>query len=214
MPDPSTPWHPEVLPAEWSRASGALASRSALDGFYLAGGTGLALQFGHRRSADLDLFRETDFDAAAVRDRLRNLEELGALETAPGTLHLRLHDVKVSVLHYPYPRLYPLQTFGRLPVADPRDIACMKIEAIASRGSRRDFVDLYVAATAYGLDQILEWFGRKYASVSYSRTHLFKALTYFLDAEQEPMPDMLAPLDWSVVREYFVRTVPRLPRLV
>ena len=112
------------------------------------------------------------------------------------------------------PRLYPLQTFGNLSVADVRDIACMKLEAIASRGSRHDFVDAYVAATAYGLEQIVDWFGHKYASVSYSRTHLFKALTYFADAEQEPMPDMLTPLDWAVVRQYFLVHVPRLPRLV
>ena len=135
------------------------------------------------------------------------------METAPGKVHLQLHGVKVSFFHYPYPPLFPLHTFGHLSVADARDIACMKLEAIANRGSRRDFVDMYLAATAYGLGQIVDWFGRKYASVSYSRTHLFKALTYFVDAEQEPMPDMLIPLDWTVVREYFLVHVPRLPRL-
>jgi hypothetical protein len=211
-PEPG-PFHPDVLPAGWARAADALASRSVLEGFYLAGGTGLALQFGHRRSADLDLFRYTEFDAVALRDRLRDLDGLAALEIAPRTMHLQLHGVKVSFLHYPYPELFPLRPFGRLAVADARDIACMKLDAIAHRGSRRDFVDLYVAGSTYGLAEIVDWFARKYSSVPYSRTHLFKALTYFVDAEREPMPDMLVSLEWTNVRAYFLTQAPRLPRL-
>ena len=70
MPEHRVAWHPEVLPDAWVRAAGDLASRSVLDGFYLAGGTGLALQYGHRRSVDLDLFREREFDSARIGDRL------------------------------------------------------------------------------------------------------------------------------------------------
>lgn len=101
-----------------------------------------------------------------------------------------------------------------LTVADPRDIACMKFDAIANRGSRRDFVDLYMAARTYGFREILEWFSTKYAATPYNRVHLFKSLTYFKDAEQEPMPDMLVPIDWTAVRYFFLAEVPRLPRLL
>jgi hypothetical protein len=128
-------WYVEVLPEEWSRAQQVLANRGLLEGFYLAGGTGLALTFGHRRSVDLDLFSEREFDSGRLRDRLRG-QHLADLEIGPGTLHLTLHGVKVSFLHYPYPLLFPARQFGKLAVADPRDIACMKVEAIASRGSR------------------------------------------------------------------------------
>lgn len=213
MPDDQPLWHPEVLPEGWARAAADLAVRSVLDGFYLAGGTGLALHLGHRRSVDLDLFSETEFASTALRDRLRDLEGRLKLETAPGTVHLRLHGTKVSFLHYPYPLLFPTRQFEGLAVADPRDIACMKLDAIANRGSRRDFVDLCLAANSYGLHEICEWFGTKYAAVSYSRTHLFKALTYFTDAEQQPMPDMILPLDWAAVKQFFLTEVPRLPRL-
>ena len=101
-----------------------------------------------------------------------------------------------------------------LTVADPRDIACMKFDAIANRGSRRDFVDLYMAARTYGFREILEWFSTKYAATPYNRVHLFKSLTYFKDAEQEPMPDMLVTIDWTAVRYFFLAEVPRLPRLL
>jgi hypothetical protein len=206
-------WHPEVLPGAWARTASDLAARSALDGFYLAGGTGLALHTGHRRSVDLDLFGEAEFDSSALRDQLRDLAGLSKLETARGTLHLQLHGVKVSFLHYPYPLLFPRLSYGSLLVADPRDIACMKVEAIASRGTRRDFFDLYVAAQAYGLGSILDWFSTKYASVSYSRAHLLKSLAYFKDAEYDPQPDLLVPLDWATVTRFFLSEVPRLTRL-
>ena len=210
MPERPSEWHPEVLPEAWSRATNDLARRSLLAGFYLAGGTGLTLQFGHRRSADLDLFREAEFDSADLRDRLRGQDGLGRVALAKGTAHLTLHGVKVSFLHYPYPLLFPLRLYGNIEVAHPCDIACMKIEAISSRGSRRDFVDLYLVAQEYGLRELFECFAKKYAAVSYSRTHLLKALTYFRDAEEEPLPDMLVPLDWSAVTQYFTSETPRL----
>lgn len=135
------------------------------------------------------------------------------MELASGTVYLVLHGVKVSILHYPYPLLFPAAEFDGLAVADPRDIACMKVDAIGSRGARRDFVDLYVAANTYGLPSIFEWFEKKYASAVYNRAHLLKALTYFADAEQEPLPDMLIPLDWRAVTRYFIHEVPRLARI-
>jgi hypothetical protein len=213
MTPPTPDWHPEVLPDRWSQAAADLTTLFVLDGFYLAGGTGLALQLGHRRSVDLDLFRESEFASADLRDRMRSLDGLQKLETARGTVHAQLHDVKISFLHYPYPLLFGVGRFEALDVADPRDIACMKLEAVANRGSRRDFVDLYLAATIYGLPQLLDWFGQKYASARYSRTHLFKALTYFADAETDPMPEMFVPLEWPTVVQYFQSEAPRLTRL-
>ena len=206
-------WHREVLPPGWFEAARRLADCSVLDGFYLAGGTGLALHVGHRRSVDLDLFQEAEFSSTGLRDRLRATEGLARLETAPGTVHLQLGGVKVSFLRYPYPLLFPVSRFDVLVVADPRDIACMKIDAVANRGSRRDFVDLYIAARLYGLGRILEWFVEKYASVAYSRTHLLKALTYFEDAEHDPPPDLLVPVSWSEVRTFFRTEAPALLRV-
>jgi hypothetical protein len=109
--------------------------------------------------------------------------------------------------------LFPLRRFDALEIADPRDIACMKVEAIAHRGSRRDFIDLFVAGRELGLPNILQWFSRKYASVAYNRVHVLKALAYFADAEEEPLPHLLVPLEWSAVKGYFTSEVPRLARV-
>ena len=142
--------------------------------------------------------------------RLSGVDGLQVRQASAGTLHVELHDVLVSLLHYPYPPLFPLLRFEPLALADLRDIACMKVGTIASRGSRRDFVDLYMRAQTCGLREILAWFETKYAGAGHSLVHVFKALTYFRDAEHEPMPDMLVPLDWAEVQTFFTREVPRL----
>lgn len=107
--------------------------------------------------------------------------------------------------------LFPFAAFRGIPLADPRDIACMKVTAIASRGTKRDFVDLYEAAQRPGgLRAILGWFSGKYAAANYSRPHLLKSLTFFNDAERDTMPDMLVPTDWAEVQRYFRTEVPQL----
>lgn len=111
-----------------------LSARSVLGEFHLAGGTGLALSFGHRRSVDLDLFTQREFNPDDLRAQLSGLAGLRVRQATRGTLHLELGDILVSFLHYPYPLLFQPLQFGVLAVADPRDIACIKLEAIASRG--------------------------------------------------------------------------------
>jgi hypothetical protein len=86
----------------------------------------------------------------------------------------------------------------------------MKLSAIASRGTKRDFVDLYVLAQQYGLDQLLIWFQKKYVQTNYSMVHVLKSLAYFEEAEQDPMPDMLVPLSWDEVKQFFTHEAARL----
>jgi hypothetical protein len=134
---------------------------------------------------------------------MKSLAGLAVAAQAPDTLHVTVQTIKVSFLAYPYPVLFPFATFLGVNAADPRDIACMKLSAVASRGTKRDFVDLYVTSKQYGLAQLLELFKQKYADVNHSLTHVLKSLTWFEDAEKEPMPDMLAPLAWEDVKRFF-----------
>jgi hypothetical protein len=73
----------------------------------------------------------------------------------------------------------------------------MKMSAVASQGTRRDFVDLYATARRYGLRALLDLFRQKFAAARYNMVHVFKSLTYFEDAEREPELALLAPLDWG-----------------
>lgn len=204
-------WHCEVLePPSLSVLDRASESR-LLQGFYLAGGTGLALRLGHRKSDDLDFFSSKPFSAQDLLDTLSR--RFGGVELRAAqrqTLHVRVRNTEVSFLGYRYPLLFPVARFGAVAVADPRDIACMKLSAIASRGTRRDFLDLFAVARTHSLAALLEMFERKYRAVPHSRLHLLKSLVYFDDAEKDPVPQMLVSSDWDEVKRFFVMQVTRL----
>ena len=203
-------WRPETLTRATANTLRALEERALLRGAYLAGGTGLALRLGHRRSLDLDFFLPDAFAEDFLLQRIQALPDVAVVGQAPQTLHLTVQGVKVSFLGYAYPVLYPFAPFMGAPVADPRDIACMKIAAIASRGAKRDFIDLYAACQRFDIAELLQLFARKYAATRYNRLHILKSLTYFADADKDPPPHMLIPLDWRTVKEFFEREAPEL----
>ena len=210
MEEKESVWHRETVDAGVEHTLNALQRIPIVAPFYLAGGTGLALQLGHRRSVDLDFFLAQDFNEDHVVQNVQHLEGFSLVSKQPGTIYANIQGTKVSFLAYAYPVLFPFRLFLGTNVADPRDIGCMKVSAIASRGTKRDFVDLYVLTRHHGLEQLLGWFKRKYAQTNYSLVHVLKSLTYFEEAEQDPMPDMLQPLSWEEVKQFFTREAPRL----
>jgi hypothetical protein len=178
-------------------------------GFYLAGGSGLCLRLAHRRSIDLDLFRDHEFDPEELLADLQSRGvSLSDVRSKPNTLWFELEHVQVSLMRFPYPILEPTETAADIPVASLADIAAMKVEAIASRGARKDFVDLYsICHAGLGLSDALSAFERRFASAHPDVLHRLKALTYFDDAEREPELLMLVPVSWQDVRSFFEREV-------
>jgi hypothetical protein len=174
-------------------------------GFYLAGGTGLCLRLAHRRSVDLDLFRDEPFDPESL---LRELEAKGLqfanARSKPNTLWIEVANVSTSFMLFPYPCIGPAEPGLGVPIATLADIAAMKIEAIASRGARKDFYDLYfICKDSGGLHFALQAFEKRFASAHPDMMHRLKALTFFDDAEREPEPLLLQPVTWQAVRQYF-----------
>lgn len=203
--------HPRVLSGEAWGVVRRLAAAGVLDGWTLAGGTGLALQFGHRYSEDLDLFRAGPFDAAALATNLSTIGKTSVQSRSEDTLHAVLDGLRVSFLAARPALLFPGTEYRGLTVADPRDIAVMKVVAIGGRGSRKDFVDLYFylrsGATLKGVFILLE---RRFTALDYNEYHLLKSLAYFEDAETEPMPDMIRDVAWSEIRSAIEAEVRRL----
>ena len=177
--------------------------------FYLAGGTALALQLGHRRSVDLDWFCN-----AALPDPLRLAAELRdsgiglrSVTTERGTLHATFGGVRVSFLEYRYRLLRPLlrDASSRLRLASRQDLACMKLAAVAQRGSKKDFVDIFALGQRLTLRDMLAAYRRKYEVEDIG--HVLYALSYFDDADAERMPVMLRPWTWVQIKTTIGRWV-------
>ncbi len=169
--------------------------------FYLAGGTGLALQLGHRQSIDLDWFSEQNFSNEKIKNNLALLGSFKLLGEEKGTIHGTLDEIRVSFFYYGYKLLFPLIKFGNIDLADERDIAAMKIDAISSRGSKKDFIDLYFLSEKYSLTELIDFFEKKYKGIEYNKLHILKSLSYFDDAESEPMPIMVKEIEWEKIKD-------------
>ena len=186
--------------------------RTALKPFHfvLAGGTALALYLGHRVSVDLDFFSEDPFSTENI------YREIGAaglnplvLQEEKGTLTLSIAETKVSFFHYPYPFVEKKVKWKGLSVAGVIDIAAMKLLAIAQRGARRDFVDLYYISQDIPFRKIAENVVRRFGGNRINPVHLGKSLIYFVDAECDPDPQYVgrSRLVWKEVKQFFVKNV-------
>jgi hypothetical protein len=205
--------HVEILRRDQEAVLNEIGSVATENGFYLAGGTALALHLGHRRSEDFDWFTETSIEDPKVLET--NLRKWGlsltAQQVSPGTLHGVINDVHVSFLEYRYPLLKVAVEWPdfHCRLADVADICCMKLAAIAHRGARKDFLDIYsiANATRWSLPQMLDLYQEKYntddvASVVYG-------LSYFQDAEEDEAPEMLHSISWIEVKREVANWVAR-----
>lgn len=203
-------WYSKILKPEMKQAFVKLKDSGLIKSFYLGGGTALALQIGHRESIDLDFFCEQHFNEDEIIEKLSKLEGFQLHDKDDYTVHGNIEKSKVSFLGYKYPLVFPLQEFNNIAIADIRDVACMKLTAIAGRGSKRDFVDIFTVSQVYPLPVLFEAFKEKFSKVSYSENHVIRSLTYFEDAEKEVMPRMLKKVSWDKVKEFFIQEASKL----
>lgn len=168
----------------------------------LVGGTALALHLGHRKSVDLDMFGT--FDPIVSYRKL--LADAGhSVEGAEnGTVQsLRVNNVKVDLVNYPYPWLDEAIEEGNIRLAGLRDIAAMKLSAVANRGRKKDFIDVARLLDVFSLDQMLSLYKEKF-SVS-ELSFPLRGLMYFDDAEEDPMPEMFdSNFTWENVKKTVV----------
>lgn len=202
----------KVLTADQKRVLELLAPVMSEQDFYLVGGTALALQVGHRQSVDLDWFtQKTIPDALQLAQSIKGANiPFNIRSVERGTLHGDIEGVRVSFLEYRYPHLKnPILLGGPgYRVASLDDLCCMKLSAIAQRGSRKDFIDLYaLLETHASLEEMITMYRSKYQIDDIG--HLLYALVYFSDAEKEPLPILLREIKWKTVTETIRKAVKR-----
>jgi hypothetical protein len=200
--------HEKTLPPQSRTLLALIGERPAasLLGWTLAGGTGLALRLGHRKSVDFDFFRSTGMDTNGLFEALNAVSACETLQSNDRTLTVLTQGVKLSFFQIPEKFLFETSPYSFFLVADPRDIALMKLLAITNRGSRKDFVDLYtILRDGPGLKEYLDMLPARYGEGRLSGYQVLLSLTWFDDAESEPMPVMLEPFDWDECKSFFER---------
>ena len=171
-----------------------------LEGFYLVGRTALALHFGHRKSIDLDFFRE-NFDKEKVRKALKNKFDKVEFADSPSNwgLFSFVEGVKVDVVKYPHSLLCnPLSRSG-IRLYDLPDLSAMKLNAILRRGTKKDFWDIHELLSHFELGDLISFLEKKFPDQR-QLISLPQALVYFDDAENSPDPICLKGLQWSTIK--------------
>ena len=188
-----------------------LSSRPEMSGLRLVGGTALALQYGHRQSIDLDFFGTLAVEQDEIIEMLSSVGSFSIHNRSKRILQLILRDIKVDIIDYSQYKWIdePVIEDG-IPLASPKDIAAMKINAIEGRGTRKDFVDVYFLMQHYSLSELLDFYAQKYPNHSFFRALL--SLNYFEDAEQQAMPKMQIPVSWEEIKSTIIAEVKKLQR--
>jgi predicted nucleotidyltransferase component of viral defense system len=176
--------------------------------YNLVGGTSLALQIGHRNSIDIDLFGEEEINSDEFISILNNFGKTEVSKSSKNILITDVDGVKVDFVNYQYQLLEKPFEIDGIRMVSKQDIAAMKLNAIAGRGSKKDFIDLYFLLNEFSLKQMLDFYLQKYFDGS--EFMVLKSLTYFTEADEQPQPKMLLDFNWEACKEKIIEEVIKL----
>ncbi len=153
---------------------------------YLAGGTALALQVGHRTSVHFDFYTNQHFKKSTLlkifKNNLKNLS-IKVLRDVDDTFEIQINNLHLSCFYYPYSLVGKLVNIKGIQLASIEDISAMKVVAISQRGRQRDFIDIYYLINKLGLDKIISITEKKYPELD--RYNALRGLLYFSDADKD-----------------------------
>jgi hypothetical protein len=201
---------PTGLAKAQERALAELTKVAELQSFYLAGGSAIGWHLHHRRSNDLDLFSESNMNLVRVERALKKIAGVEILSVSDAAIKLELGGTLIDVVSYPYPLLEaPAPGPGGYRVASRIDLAVMKLAAVARRGIRRDFWDLKVLIeSGISIEEIAKAYVRRYQVSEGDLYPVMRALTYFDDAEKDPVyPAGMTARSWAAIKRFFVKRV-------
>lgn len=187
--------HTSVIASRAYRMLKEVMQDSDFNDFYLAGGTALALQLGHRMSEDLDLFSNKGFKSNLTDVKFRDAK---VISKHNNSIELIIDNTKTFFFYFAYQLKNKLQLIDSVRLADPVDIGFMKLLALQGRTTRKDIIDLYfIHKLVIPLDKLLNMFESNYPKETFSSYDSLKSLMDTSTLTDEPMPEMLAPVDWD-----------------
>lgn len=185
-----------------------IMSEKLFSDFNLVGGTALALQIGHRNSIDIDLFGNSEIDTLLFIEKLSEFGKVTVTQSTKNILITEINDVKVDFVNYKYPIISEQLFIENIRMLSTKDIAAMKLNAIAGRGSKKDFIDLYFLLDKFSLGEMLSFYDQKYNDGSLFMVQ--KSLTYFEDADLQQQPQMFQNFDWETCKQKIINEVIKL----
>ena len=184
----------------------SLASQPELAQTRLVGGTALALQYGHRQSIDLDFFGILPEDKEELVEMTKRVGNVLVTNRSKMILQTVINQIKVDFVDYSRYKWIDEPVMGDgFVLASDKDIAAMKVNAIIGRGTRKDFIDLYVLLQRYSLSEIMAFYKQKYPEFSEYRALL--SMTYFEDAEMQDVPKMFIDTSWDSMKSTIIEAV-------
>lgn len=189
--------HKSAVKPELLRILDQAMQIDAFKGLRLVGGTALALQIGHRESVDMDLFGKIDFEEQ--ENNINIIGNVGFLKKSRNINVLSINNIKVDIVNYKYPWISAVVKEDNYRLASLPDIGAMKLNAISGRGTKKDFVDLFYLLKIFSIDELFDFYAKKFDD-----GNLFlvkKSLTYFDDADMEPMPVMKENIAWEEIKK-------------
>jgi predicted nucleotidyltransferase component of viral defense system len=194
--------HYETVNPKMVQILGELMATSSLKDFYLVGGTALSLQWGHRISEDIDMFRfsNEEVDGTLIYDELeQKFSKISELSRQNYYLKLLIDDVKIDLLRYRYPLIDSVIVIDGIRMLSPKDIAPMKLLAINNRGAKKDFYDLYFLLKQFSINEMFGFYEQKYGA--FDAFQLQKSLCYFDDADNRLQKlEPLSAITWDMAK--------------
>lgn len=185
-----------------------LMKEKSFSNYFLVGWTALSLQIGHRNSIDIDLFGKEPIDYDLFVDVLKEFGTTEVTKNSKNILITQVNNIKVDFVNYNYPLLENSIEIDGIRMVSKKDISAMKLNAIAGRGSKKDFIDLYFLLNEFTLREMMDFYRQKY--LDGSEFMVYKSLTYFLEADLQPQPKMFSNFNWEDCKQKIVEEVLKL----
>lgn len=184
-----------------------LMSTPELKQFRLVGGTALSLLLGHRASIDLDLFTDEAFDAELIIHSLSNKYTSFSFEgiKSPRLFFAFINNVKVDFVNTFEKFNNDYNLIENVRFASIEDIIALKMNAVAGRGAKKDFWDIYELLNNYSFEQMFSFYQKKYPNNSLMM--ILKSITYFMDADLQPDPNCFKNLSWDHIKNEITKQI-------
>lgn len=181
-----------------------LQKMEILNGFYLVGGTALALKLGHRNSFDIDLFTQNEFSTKDIAQKVAENRDFFISFERENTLMCYIDSIKTDFIRHNYTLVNEPITEEGITYLSLEDIAAMKLNAIAQSGKRlKDFIDIYFLLEHFSVNEMLSFYAVKYPFSN--KLIALRGLEYFGDIDPSVDPPILKkPLPISKIQKRII----------